>query len=172
MANYFLFVSSLAMAVIQLSTIYLMNLPLIFSVLAVIAFSTSLWNHGTTQSLAQKADRVYMVIYIATNTILIYNVVKDPVHMAVIYLIMASGIFCVISAMMMRKSTADADINNPYRINKPGNFYHLYSHIVVMVVHTMLSFTFAEDCKSDLDKMSTIFCVYDHDELLSRLLNM
>lgn len=170
MANYFLFMSSLAMALIQLSTIYLLKPPIIFSVLAIIAFITSLWNHGTTLSFAQKVDRAYMVIYIATNTVLIYNVVKDPVRMTVIYLIMASGIFCVVLAMAMRRSTTDADIHNPYRINKPGNFYHMYSHCVVMVVHTMLSFIFDGDCGPVRDDSNTIFCEDDLSDLLNRLL--
>jgi hypothetical protein len=140
--------------------------------LAIAAFSTSLWNHGTTQSVAQIIDRAYMVIYIATNTLLIYNVVKDPSHMAVIYLIMASGIACVLTAIMLRKMTKDADIDNPYRINKPGNYFHLYSHCVVMTVHTMLSFKFASDCEVLEVETSTIFCEYDINALISRIINI
>lgn len=160
MANYLLFASSILMAIIQAGSIILFRPPFLFSILAILAFITSLWNHGTTQYLARVCDRLYMVVYITTNTIIIYNAVKDLVHLLVIYSIMASGICCVLVAMYIRKTSKDVDINNPYKINKPGNYYHLYSHLVVMTVHVIMCLKFLEKSLQSDDIMYDVLYLY------------
>jgi hypothetical protein len=154
MANYLLLMSSIAMAIIQLYTNYLFRPPVFFALLGIMAFVTSIWNHGTTNEIARQLDRIYMVIYILTNIVIIYSVVKDPLHILGIYLIMASGIACVLVAMTSRQNSVDKDIHNPYRIHKTGNYYHLYAHCVVMIVHSILCFRLVEDC----DVNMPVFC--------------
>lgn len=150
MANYFLLFSSCLMMITQITTILIFKPPIFFSLLAILAFTTSIWNHGFTHQLAQIIDRIYMIIYIVINTIIIYLVVQDIFHMVAIYAIMISGITCVVAAMIIRKYTKDKDIRNPYRIRKPGNYYHFYSHCVVMIIHSVMAYKMIVECDSSI----------------------
>ncbi len=157
MANFILFLSSIGMAITQLMANLYFRPPLFFTMLGILAVTTSIWNHGVSNNLARWFDRIYMVIYIATNTVIIYTVVQDILRMIVIYGIMASGVFCVLTAMFTRSKAKREDISNPYKVHAPGNYYHLYSHFVVMLVHTILSYQLVEDCHDGIQ----VFCTDD-----------
>jgi hypothetical protein len=157
MANYLLLLSSIGMALTQLFANFYFRPPIFFTLLGLLAVTTSIWNHGVSNIVARWLDRLYMVVYIATNTVIIYTVVRDLAMMFIIYGIMASGIGCVLTAMFIRSQAKREEICNPYKFHSPGNYYHLYSHFVVMLVHTILSYQLVQDCHDGIQ----VFCTDD-----------
>lgn len=163
MTNYLLFVSSLGIGLVQLITIAYFRPPTLFCVLAFAAFVTSTWNHGTTQHVAKFLDRTYMIIYIISNAAIILTVVKDVMTILVMYSIMASGIYCVVVARIKRETAPANEVNNPYKLSSPGNFLHLYAHVVVMIVHTLLSYRLqlTQDCHDRIPLVCTDNWLFD-----------
>ena len=153
MANYVLLLSSMAITLVQIFSNIIFHPPIFFIALGVVACLTSIWNHGSSLEIAKIVDRVYMVVYIMMNTIIIYTVVQSIWHVLLIYSIMLSGIICVLFAMATRsvvRKSNPKEIPNPYRWTAPGNYYHLYAHVVVMIVHVIVAHRLTIDCHPNI----------------------
>ncbi len=115
-----------------------------------------------------------MVIYIALNTVIIFNVVRDTTHMLIMYAIMATGVSTVAYAMMIRhrhKENNHPDIRNPYKVDKPGNYYHLYAHGTLITVHTILCLKFESDCSDVVSVFCSDHWLQDASEFARALLS-
>jgi hypothetical protein len=156
MANYVLLCSSIVMTLVQMLTNFYFRPPIFFCGLGFFAMFTSIWNHGTSNNVAKVLDRMYMIVYIATNSLIIFSVVQSWSSMLMIYGIMATGVVSVIKAMVTRSKARIHQILHPSQLHAPGNGHHIYAHIVVMIVHSLLSYQLTIDCQDDF-----LFCSND-----------
>ena len=122
MANTVLFLSSLCFSLSHFLTICWYQPPLIFSMMAFLVCVSSLSNHGLTSKIAQYSDRIYSPIYVSYNIINAYHVVEDNLYFIFIFLIAFTGSLCVLHSMFV----------------KQNNIVHMYSHLVIMVLHTLI----------------------------------
>ena len=151
MANFLLFISSLCIGLIQLISMVYFKQSFFFTAISLCCAFTSIWNHGTTNIIAKFVDRIYMVVYIAANSVIIHTIVEPNISKLLMFMIMISGILSVLLAMHIRSNLPKYKVlNSKVNAFNFANYFHLYSHIVVMVLHPWLSYYLSINCGDHL----------------------
>ena len=127
MANFILFCSSIFILVIQISTFVLFDLPYFFSLLGFLAAITSIFNHAFTNNIIKNVDRLYITYYISANVFFIFTSNILFWYKNLLYLLILSGILSVCTAMKIK-----------------NNYLHIYSHLILVIVHLLLSIEFSK----------------------------
>ena len=124
MANPLLFKSSLICGGIHVLLVIGWGAPFLLSLCYTIGVITSIWNHGTTSELAKWSDRVFIAI----------AVIVDIVYMFFLPLISLFIAISTISFSVVLFLMAKKEIKN----GKSGNPFHLGSHVVATILHSIL----------------------------------
>ena len=149
--NSLLLVSSAGILLVSLATHLYFAPPVYFSILAGMAGLTSVANHGTLHRVARRIDRCYIPVYVALNLGIVQSNTRISVPTKVIlYAVGASGVCSVLKAMYIRsvlpqlhlplKKENEKESRPEYNFkwDSPGNYYHLYAHVVLMVIHVVV----------------------------------
>jgi len=106
-----------------LSIIYFGGKPLMNGVY-VCGVGTSIWNHGVTNDLVKRIDRIVIFFGIFVDT---YYIMTSPVVMATVtFNILTTTILSYLRAKLTKGVHSD------------GNPYHLTSHVLATCLHVIL----------------------------------
>jgi hypothetical protein len=121
MANSILFLSSI---IFTLSVLYHYFNNMFFNLNLLVGI-TSITNHGLTNELIKKIDRVYVPIYLSCMYHHIYSSCYDEIIKILIYVQIFSGIICATHSIYLRNNNID---------EKHITMLHLYGHFVLIYV--------------------------------------
>lgn len=135
MANQILYDSSLLLGNVNLFVVFTsIYTPLLFKLIVIFGVLTSIWNHGSTSTIAKKMDRCVMVLGILGD---FYYIIYQFYPLFILQLILIVLITTAIHFYILAKMCISAT----NRIS-----YHIYSHCAVTLCHILmaLSFTYQE----------------------------
>jgi len=124
MANPLLFKSSLIVGSYHVF-LALWYAPIILEVILILGVLTSIYNHGTTSFHAKWLDRIAISL---ASIIDIFYILCLPYPVNTVVL---SIFFATVSAFFIAKYQIRSGVNN-------GNAFHLSSHLLAVVIHTIL----------------------------------
>jgi hypothetical protein len=139
MANSMLFHSSIAMAVIHaIGFLWYRPSNTVLILTMLWGIGTSIWNHGTTCSVAKSADRMMMWIGFCANIFSIYGVHDYVVRwLCLLSIYMAVLLYVAAKATIGRKlNLTTIGIKNT--TTHLSDLLHILAHLSLTITHTLL----------------------------------